>query len=176
MSGSSSDVDLFPKVYEELRRLANARLTNEYFNDSLSATVLVHEVFLRLGEAAFANRGDFFRAAAVAMQRILVDNARRRKALKRGGGARRHPLEAILPTMPADPDFLLDLNDALNRLATEDSSSAEVARYHLFAGLTIDEAAEVMEISRATAYREWAYARSWLATALDSGYCESKNS
>jgi RNA polymerase sigma factor (TIGR02999 family) len=102
------------------------------------------------------------------MQRILVDHARRRKTARRGGGARTIALDGDAPALGADPDLVLDVDAALERLAREDPSSAEVARHRLFAGLSIDEAAEALGISRATAFREWAYARSWLATALES--------
>ncbi len=158
----------FPLVYDELKRLAAARLAGEARGHSLDATALVHEAYLRLGEASFADRSGFFRAAAVAMQRILVDHARSRKAGKRGGGNRTVLLEDDASIRPVDPDLLLDIDEALGKLAAEDPSSADVARYRLFAGLSIDEAAEAMGVSRATAFREWAYARSWLATALDS--------
>jgi RNA polymerase sigma factor (TIGR02999 family) len=161
----------FPLVYDELRRLAAARLAGEREGHSLDATGLVHEAYLRLGEASFADRSRFFRAAAVAMQRILVDHARRRKAEKRGGGERTLVLEGDAPTLGPDPDLILDVDEALARLAAEDRSAAEVARYRLFAGLSVDEAAEALGISRATAFREWAYARSWLATALGPGRC-----
>jgi RNA polymerase sigma factor (TIGR02999 family) len=158
----------FPLVYDELKRLAAARLAGERAGHSLDATALVHEAYLRLGDAAFDDRSGFFRAAAVAMQRILVDHARQKRAGKRGGGERTLVLGGDAPTVGPDPDLLLDIDEALSRLAIEDPSSADVARYRLFAGLTIDEAAEAMGVSRATAFREWAYARSWLATALDS--------
>jgi RNA polymerase sigma factor (TIGR02999 family) len=158
----------FPAVYEELKRLAAARLAGERSGHSLDATALVHEAYLRLGEATFADRSSFFRAAAVAMQRILVDHARRRKAARRGGGARTVVLDGDAPALGSDPDLVLDVDAALERLAREDPSSAEVARHRLFSGLSIDETAEALGISRATAFREWAYARSWLATALDS--------
>ena len=158
----------FPAVYNELKRLAAARLAGEGEGHSLDATALVHEAYLRLGEASFADRSGFFRAAAVAMQRILVDHARRRRAGKRGGGARTLVLEGDAPIRSLDSDLVLDVDEALARLAIEDPSSAEVARHRLFAGLTIDEAAEALGISRASAFREWAYARSWLATALES--------
>jgi RNA polymerase sigma factor (TIGR02999 family) len=158
----------FPVVYDELRRLAAARLAGERAGHSLDATALVHEAYLRLGAASFADRSGFFRAAAVAMQRILVDHARRRKSARRGSGARTIALEGDAPDLSADPDLVLDVDAALERLAREDPSSAEVARLRLFAGLSIDEAAEAMGVSRATAFREWAYARSWLATALNS--------
>ncbi len=158
----------FPAVYDELRKLAAARLAREPDGHSLDATALVHEAYIRLGDAAFADRSAFFRAAAVAMQRILVDRARSRKAGKRGGKARAVLLDDLDATLGPDPDLLLDVDAALARLAAEDPSSAEVARYRLFAGLSIEEAAEAMGVSRATAFREWAYARSWLATALAS--------
>jgi RNA polymerase sigma factor (TIGR02999 family) len=157
-----------PLVYDELKRLAAARLVGENQGHSLDATALVHEAYLRLGEASFADRSSFFRAAAVAMQRILVDHARRRRAGKRGGGARTIVLEGDAPSLGPDPDLVLDVEEALARLAVEDPSSAEVARCRLFAGLSIDEAGEALGLSRATAFREWAYARSWLATALAS--------
>jgi RNA polymerase sigma factor (TIGR02999 family) len=157
----------FPAVYDELRRLAAARLAGERAGHSLDATALVHEAYLRLGEASFADRSGFFRAAAVAMQRILVDHARRRRAARRGG-ARTIALDGDAPDLGADPDLVLDVDAALERLAREDTSSAEVARHRLFAGLSIEETAEALGLSRGTAYRVWAYARSWLATALDS--------
>jgi RNA polymerase sigma factor (TIGR02999 family) len=160
--------DFFPAVYDELKRLAAARLAGERAGHSLDATALVHEAYVRLGGAAsFADRSSFFRAAAVAMQRILVDHARRRLAGKRGG-ARTIALDGEAPALGADPDLVLDVDAALERLAREDPSSAEVARHRLFAGLSIDETALALGISRATAFREWAYARSWLATALNS--------
>jgi len=124
---------------------------------------------LRLGDAALGDRSGFFRAAAVAMQRILVDHARRKRASKRGGLACQFTLADADRVVVSDLDTLLDINEALTRLALEDSTSAEVARFRLFAGLSIDEAAESLRLSRATAFREWAYARSWLTTALVVG-------
>jgi RNA polymerase sigma factor (TIGR02999 family) len=158
----------FPAVYDELKRLAAARLAGERAGHSLDATALVHEAYIRLGAASFADRSRFFRAAAAAMQRILVDHARRRRADRRGGGARTIALDGDAPALGANPDLVLDVDAALERLAQEDPSSAEVARHRLFAGSSIDETAEALGISRATAFREWAYARSWLATALES--------
>ena len=122
-----------------------------------------------LGEATFADRSGFFRAPAVAMRRILVDHARRRKAVRRNGGARTIALDGDSPALGADPDLILDVDAALERLAREDPSSAEVVRHRLFADLSTDETAEALGLSLATAFREWAYARSWLATALGSG-------
>ena len=156
----------FPLVYDELRRLAASKLAGESAGHTLDATALVHEVYLKLGDAAFEDRAGFFRAAAVAMQRILVDHARRKRAEKRGGPGRKFAIDEGDRVVVADPDTLLDVGAALSRLAEEDPASADVARLRLFAGLSIDEAAEGLGISRATAFREWAYARSWLTAAL----------
>jgi RNA polymerase sigma factor (TIGR02999 family) len=168
MSDAADDGGFFPRVYDELKVLAAARLAGEAPGHTLDATALVHEAYLRLGDASFADRSGFFRAAAVAMQRILVDHARRRRAAKRGAGGRTLAFTDEEPVQAADPDVVLDIDEALTRLAIEDPSSAEVARLRLFGGLSIEEAAEAMGISRATAFREWAYARAWLATALAS--------
>ncbi len=163
----SPEGGFFPLVYDELRRLAAAKLAGEPLGHTLDATALVHEAYLKLGDASYEGRGAFFRAAAVAMQRILVDHARRKRAAKRGGLARQFPLDEGDRVVDFDPDALLDVAEALGKLASEDPGSADVARLRLFAGLSTDEAAEALGISRATAFREWAYARSWLATALD---------
>ncbi len=164
----AADGGFFPRVYDELKVLAAARLAHEAPGHTLDATGLVHEAYLRLGDASFADRSGFFRAAAAAMQRILVDHARRRRAAKRGSGGRTLALTDEQPMQAVDSDTVLDIEEALARLAIEDPSSADVARFRLFGGLSIDEAAEAMGVSRATAFREWAYARAWLATALDS--------
>jgi RNA polymerase sigma factor (TIGR02999 family) len=166
MSEPLPDGGYFPLVYDELRRLAAAKLAHEPAGHTLNATALVHEAFLRLGDSASSDRSGFLRDAAVAMQRILVDHARRKRAAKRGGHARKFALQEGDRVTVADPDTLLDIDAALTRLSVEDPSSAEVARFRLFAGLSIDEAAEALGLSRATAFREWAYARSWLTTAL----------
>jgi RNA polymerase sigma factor (TIGR02999 family) len=158
--------DLLPAVYAELRRLAAARLANERPGHTLDATALVHEAYLRLGTApAFADRGQFLRAAAEAMRRILVDHARRKRAAKRGGGKRFELSEGDRVAVP-DPDTLLAIDEALTRLAAEDEPSAAVARLRLFAGLSVDEAADALGVSRATAFRDWAYARAVLTAAL----------
>ena len=157
----------FPQVYEELRRMAASKLAGEPAGHSLDATALVHEAYLRLGGgASFEQRSHFLKAAAVSMRRILVDHARRKKAAKRGGLGRRFHLDEADRVVVADPDTLLDIDEALDRLAVEDPTSADVARFRLFAGLSIDEAAEALGLSRASAFREWAYARSWLTAAL----------
>jgi RNA polymerase sigma factor (TIGR02999 family) len=158
----------FPLVYDELRRLAAGRLAAERAGHSLDATALVHEAYLRLGEAAFSDRSGFFRATAVAMQRILVDHARRKRAYKRGGGIKTVAFEEVGGDEGVSLDLLLDIDEVLSELADEDASAAEIARCRLFAGLSIDEAAEALGVSRATAFREWAYAKSWLAVALKS--------
>jgi RNA polymerase sigma factor (TIGR02999 family) len=159
--------DPFPAVYAELRRLAAARLAREKPGHTLDATALVHEAYLRLrGAAAFPDRAQFLRAAAEAMRRILVDHARKRRADKRGGGGRRFELAEGDRVAVPDPDTLLAIDEALTNLEAEDPQSAEVARLRLFTGLSVDEAAEALGVSRATAFRDWAYARAWLTAAL----------
>ncbi len=166
MSKPLPDGGFFPLVYDELRRLAAAKLSREPAGHTLDPTALVHEAYLRLGAAAFADRSEFLKASAVAMQRILVDHARRKRAAKRGGLATQFALGDADRVIVADPDTVLDLDAALSKLAAEDATSADVARFRLFAGLSIDEAAEALGLSRATAFREWSYARSWLTAAL----------
>jgi RNA polymerase sigma factor (TIGR02999 family) len=161
---------LLPLVYDELRKLAAARLASEPSGQTLQATALVHEAYLRLvGDdscRAFDSRGHFFAAAAEAMRRILVDRARNRRRHKRGGGHRRVQidLEAILIEPPGDD--LLALDEALKSLARDDPVGADLVGLRAFAGLTLAEAAEVLGISRRTADRYWAYARAWLCNAL----------
>jgi RNA polymerase sigma factor (TIGR02999 family) len=158
--------DLFPAVYDQLRRLAAGKLAAERPGHTLDATALVHEAYLRLGQsAAFATKSEFFRAAAEAMRRILVDHARKRNAIKRGSGKRFELSEGDRVAVP-DPDTLLAVDEALAKLATEDSGAADVARLRLFAGLSVEEAADALGMSRATGFREWAYARAWLTAAL----------
>src|SRR5579864_3452143 len=161
---------LLPLVYEELRRLAAQRLDQEKPGQTLEATALVHEAYVRLvdGENTqrWNNRGHFFAAAAEAMRRILVEQARRKQADKRGGKGIRVPLDVadIGYTSPADE--ILDIDDALTRLATEDEQSARLIQLRYFAGLSIEEAAEVVGISRSTAYEHWSYARVRLKSLL----------
>jgi RNA polymerase sigma factor (TIGR02999 family) len=154
MSAAQPEDGYFPLVYDELKQLAATRLAGERAGHPLDATALVHEAYIRLGDASFSDRSGFFRAAAVAMQHILVDHARRRKAAKRAGGARTIALDGDAPDLGTDPDLVLDVDAALDRLTREDPTSAEVARQRLFAGLSIDETAEALGISRATAFRE----------------------
>ncbi len=167
--GPTPEGGFFPLVYDELRRLAAAKLAREPAGHTLDATALVHEAYLRLGGAAFEERSGFLRAAAVAMQRILVDHARRKRAAKRGGLGKQFTLDEADRMVVPDPDAVLDVDAALGKLSEEDPASAEVARLRLFAGLSIEEAAEALGLSRAAAFREWAYARSWITAALAAG-------
>jgi RNA polymerase sigma factor (TIGR02999 family) len=158
--------ELLALVYEELRRLAAAKLASEAPGQTLQATALVHEAWLRLtkGEARRWNdRTHFFAAAAEAMRRILVDNARRKRAERHGGGAQRVELPEIACPASEDEDRILAVNEALERLATQDPPKAELVKLRYFVGMTIEEAAEVLGISAPTAKRRWAYARAWLA-------------
>jgi RNA polymerase sigma factor (TIGR02999 family) len=168
MSDAPEPADrLFAAVYDELRNLAAAKLAGEAAGHTLDATALVHEAFLRLGgKATFATKSQFFGSAAEAMRRILVDHARKKRAGKRGGKGRRFELSEGDRVVVPDADTLLAVDEALAKLETEDRGSADVARLRLFAGLSIDDAAEALGVSRATAFREWAYARAWLTAAL----------
>ena len=161
---------LLPLVYDELRQLAAQRLAQEKPGQTLQPTALVHEAYLRLVDVNQAqhwdSRGHFFAAAAEAMRRILVENARRKGRMKRGGELRRIDLESADLAASAVPDDLLDLDDALTRLSAEEPEAAELIKLRLFAGLSIDEAAQVLGVSRSTAYDHWAYARAWLHSAL----------
>ena len=159
--------ELLPLVYGELRRLAAAKLAGEKPGQTLDATALVHEAYLRLvGDRQFDGRGHFFSAAAEAMRRILVDAARGKRAIKRGGGGKRFELADGDRVVVPDPDTLLSIDEALTALAAEDAAAAEIARLRLFAGLTVDEAADALGVSRATAFRDWAYAKACLTAAL----------
>jgi RNA polymerase sigma factor (TIGR02999 family) len=167
---------LLPLVYDELRRLAAAQMASERPGHTLDATALVHEAYLRLaGRTRFASKSHFYRAAAEAMRCILVDQARKKQAEKRGGGVQRFAVSESDRVVLPDADTLLVVDEALAKLAAEDPSSAEVARLRLFAGLSIEDAADALGISRATAFRDWAYARAVLTTAL-TGEEKSKNS
>jgi RNA polymerase sigma factor (TIGR02999 family) len=164
---------LLPLVYDELRRLAAQRLAQETPGQTLQPTALVHEAYLRLvGEDEGQNwdsRGHFFAAAAEAMRRILVDNARRKKRGKHGGHLQRLSLEDRDVPVESPPDDVLALDDALTRLAETDPEAARVVQLHFFAGLPIEQVAETLGVSRATAYRQWAYARARLRSAIDEG-------
>jgi RNA polymerase sigma factor (TIGR02999 family) len=161
---------LLPLVYAELRKLAAVRLAEEAPGNTLNATALVHEAYLRLVEPADAdrwdNRGHFFAAAAEAMRRLLVENARRKKRLKRGGDRRRIELEAAESLVQAPSEDLLALDEALTRLTTHDPIKAEVVKLRFFAGLTMPEIARSLDLSLATVERYWTYARTWLYAEL----------
>jgi RNA polymerase sigma factor (TIGR02999 family) len=159
---------LLPLVYDELRRLAARHLAREAPGQTLDATALVHEAYLRLaGDRPFTDRGHFFRAAAEAMRRILVDRARHHRRAKHGGDRERIPLAAAEPAAEVPAEDLLALDEALERFAAIEPAKAELVRLRYFAGLPEDEAAAVLGISRATASRYWAYARAWLISALE---------
>ena len=158
---------LLPLVYDELRKLAAARMAGEKPGHTLSATALVHEAYLRLvGDQDFDDRGHFFAAAAEAMRRILVNHARDRKRLKRRGGRRRLELLDQVGSLAEDSDLVLSLDELLTRLGEEDAAAAQVAQLHLFGGLSVEEAGVALGLSRAVAYRNWKYARAWLRDAL----------
>jgi len=157
---------LLPQVYDELRKLAAAKLASEQPGQTLDATALVHEVFLKLGGArSFATRSDYLQAAAQAMRRILIDRARARHAAKRGGGRRVDLDSDHLALLPLDDD-LVALDEALSRLAVEHPKLAELVQLRYFGGLKLAESAEVLGVSPRTADTWWSYARAWLAVEL----------
>jgi RNA polymerase sigma factor (TIGR02999 family) len=164
---------LLPLVYDELRKLAARRLAQENPGQTLQATALVHDAYLRLVDVEkvqqWNSRGHFFAAAAEAMRRILVDNARRKQTDKHGGGRRRVELDEADLGMDAEPDEVLELDEALSCLAQEDPDAAQLVKLRLFAGLSVEEAAESAGMSRTNAYRHWAYARAWLNARLRQG-------
>jgi RNA polymerase sigma factor (TIGR02999 family) len=161
---------LLPLVYEELRKLAAQKMAQEAPGQTLQATALVHEAYLRLVDAdavkRWDSRGHFFAAAAEAMRRILVESARRRRSGKHGGKLRRIDVEQAQSQAELPADDLLALDDALEQLAREDPVKAELVKLRCFAGLSHQEAAAALGISRATADRYWAYAKSWLYCKL----------
>ena len=158
--------ELLPLVYEELRKLAAARMANESAGHTLQPTALVHEAWLRLAgkdaHVQFANRAHFFAAAAEAMQRILIERARRKGTGKRGGNWQRIDLDKVEIAVDADDDTLLLVNEALEKLAQEDANAAEIAKLRFFGGLTLEEAGKVLGVTDRTAKRYWAYVRAWL--------------
>jgi RNA polymerase sigma factor (TIGR02999 family) len=170
---------LLPLVYEELRKLAAQKLAQEKPGQTLQATALVHEAYLRLvarpgGESGeeprrWDSRGHFFAAAAEAMRRILVESARRHQALKRGGGLERIDLPELAESATDDAIDLVALDEALNRLETQHPEKAQVVKLRFFAGCSLEETAQMLGISRATAQRQWAYARAWLFGQLNQG-------
>jgi RNA polymerase sigma factor (TIGR02999 family) len=167
----SAASQLLPLVYDELRKLAAHHLAREKVGQTLQPTALVHEAYMRLVRAdgedvRWDSRGHFFGAAATAMRRILVESARRRQRVKHGGGRERFEVDDLDVPVKPPPEEILALDEALSRLEAEDPEAAQIVQLHFFAGQSIEDVAEVLRMSRATAYRQWAYARSWLRLAI----------
>ncbi len=175
--GDPSAADqLLPLVYDELRKLAAQKMAQENPGQTLQATGLVHEAYMRLVDVEKAqhwnSRGHFFGAAAEAMRRILVENARRKSRVRHGRDRQREELCDVPQPVGPHPETILAVDEAVSRLAKEEPATAKVVTLHFFAGLTLDETAEALAVSRATVYRQWAYARATLRLALqdsDSG-------
>jgi len=169
----SAAAQLLPLVYDELRRLAAQQLAQEKPGQTLQPTALVHEAYLRLVAVEqaqhFNSRRHFFAAAAEAMRRILVDNARKKQAQKRGGGRRRVDLDEVKDVALAAPEALLCLDEALERLSGHDPDAGRLVGLLYFAGLSVEQAGEALGLSRAAAYRHWAFARAWLRCHLARG-------
>jgi RNA polymerase sigma factor (TIGR02999 family) len=168
---------LLALVYAELRRLAAQKLAHERPGQTLDATGLVHEAYMRLfggddGQQHWDSHGHFFAAAAEAMRRILIDNARRKKRPKHGGDRQRVALLDNDLAVYDSPDELIALDEAIAKLALEDAPAAQLVKLRVFTGLSIEQAAEVLGVSRATAYRQWGYARAWLRCEIE-GECDS---
>ena len=164
--------EILPLVYGELRKLAAAKMAREPAGQTLQPTALVHEVWLRLGgdrQPLWQSRAQFFAAAAEAMRRILIENARRRRAVRHGGGLEKVSANAtgFDLTAPAEDEELLLVHEALDALAAEDPRKAELVKQCYFVGLTLEEAAEVVDLPLRTAERHWAYARGWLAAEIE---------
>jgi len=163
--------DLLPLVYDELRKLAAARMAGERPGETLDATALVHEAYVRLVDSDqpdhWDGRGHFFAAAAEAIRRILIDSARRKRRPKHGGGRARVDLDEAAKVTRSPSDDLLALDEALTKLAAEEPVKAELVKLRFFAGMTIPEAARVLGISHATAERYWTYARAWLYAEIE---------
>src|ERR1041385_4041273 len=161
--------ELLPLVYDELRKLAAARMANDAGNSTLQPTALVHEAWLRLsgpGAQHWKNRAHFFGAAAEAMRRILIDRARRKHALKRGAGAERVDLDRVDMAVEADEECLLRVNEALDKLATTDPQCAQLIKLRFFVGLNYEEAAKALDMSERSAKRHWTFGRAWLYREL----------
>ena len=163
--------ELLPLVYEQLRRIAHQRMAEERSGHTLQATALVHEAYLRLvggQEVGWANRAHFYFAAGEAIRRILIEHARKRNRIKRGGD--RHRVPVSVADLAAEEDFeeIVAVDDAIRRLEEEDAQAARVVRLRFFAGLSVDETARALDVSPRTVAREWAYARAWLHDALGS--------
>jgi len=172
-----ASAELLPLVYSELRKLAAQKLAQEKSGQTLQPTALVHEAYLRLVDGQevrhWNSRGHFFAAAAEAMRRIMVESARRKQCIKHGGELRRILLEIVGPAKDEAPDELLRIDEAISKLAGEDPAASELIKLRYFAGLSVEEAAAALGISRSCAYEHWTYARAWLHREV---YGDSKNS
>lgn len=172
--------ELLPLVYQELRKLAAAKLANEKPGQTIQATILVHEAWLRLVgsdvDIHWNGRGHFFGAAARAMQRILVENARRKKSLKAGGEYRRVSMSEAAPSVQSTSVDVLAMDEALQKLDEQDHRKAELVRLRFFAGLTLPEAARALGVSVSTADNDWAYAKAWLRLELSEMEEQERNS
>jgi len=162
---SSASEKLLPLVYDELRKLAAARMATERPDHTLQATALVHEAYMRLvgSEQSWEGRGHFFAAAANSMRQILVNWAISKRTDKRGGDRQRVPMTDIAYSCAADPDLILDVDEALTQLTKEDAQAAEIVKLRLFSGLTVTEAGHYLNLSRSEAYERWQFARAWFA-------------
>jgi RNA polymerase sigma factor (TIGR02999 family) len=161
---------LLPLVYEQLRAIAGQRMAQERAGHTLQATALVHEAYLRLvgsHKVGWANRSHFYLAAAEAMRRILIEHARKRNRIKRGGDRRRAPVSVADLAAAQDSEEIVAVDDAIRRLGEQDAQAAKVVRLRFFAGLSVDETARALDLSPRTVAREWAYARAWLHDALE---------
>ena len=175
--GQARADELLPLVYAELRKLAAARMAQESPGQTLQPTALVHEAWLRLvgdENPKFDGRAHFFAAAAEAMRRILIDNARRKRALRHGGGQARVDLQEVEIAAAARDDELLAVHEALDKLAAEDNGLAELVKLRFFVGLTNKESAEVLGVSEPTVERRWAFARAWLYREIQSPFSASE--
>lgn len=160
--------ELLPLVYDELRKLAAARMAQENPGQTLDATALVHEAYLKLvGDRSYNDRQHFFRVAAEAMRQVLVDRARRRKRVRHGGDRQRVGMSEVASLVDTPPDDLLALDEALTRFTEIDPQKAELVKLRYFAGMSEQDAAQVLGISRATASRYWTFARAWLIQATE---------
>jgi RNA polymerase sigma factor (TIGR02999 family) len=170
---------LLPLVYDELRKLAAAKMASESPGQTLQATALVHEAYVRLvdrpNEQSWDNRGHFFAAAAEAMRRILVDSARRRQSLKRGGDLDRKDIDLLAIAGPEPDEQIVALSEALDKLSTTDAAAARLVKLRYFAGLTGQEAAHALGMAERTADRLWVYARSWLLKELNDSEREIRH-
>ncbi len=169
--GGGVQEELFPLVYDELRAIARNRMAGERANHTLQATALVNEAFVRLvdEEMSWRDRKHFYSAAAESMRRILIDHARKVKSLKRGGDRQRVTLGAPEASMELEAEDLIGISEALDRLAAEDPLAADVTRLRFFSGLSVEDTAQILQVSERTVYREWTYARARLFEFLGDG-------